>query len=107
MTTADIATTLTPLNKRPIPPRAVSSVYCGDLLSHVMGSAPAGAAWVTVMSNINVVAVASLADVACIVIAAGGRPSDDIVARADEQEIIVFSSPDPVFETALAIHEQL
>jgi hypothetical protein len=107
MNTTDLTAILTPLNTRPIPAREITSVYCGDLLSHVMGSAPAGSAWVTVMNNINVIAVASLVDVACIVVAAGMKPPGDVIARADEQEILIFSSPDPVFGTALAIHERL
>ena len=40
--------------------REIKSVYCCDLLSIVMGKAPADCAWVTVMGNIN--AVASNAD---------------------------------------------
>lgn len=47
--------------------REISGVYIGDLLSWVMGRAKAGDAWITIMSNINIVAVASLADVACII----------------------------------------
>ena len=40
--------------------RAVESVYCCDLLSVAMGHAPAGCAWVTVMGNINTLAVVAL-----------------------------------------------
>ena len=43
-------------------------VYCCDLLSIVMGRAPANSLWVTVMGNVNAMAVASLADTACVVI---------------------------------------
>ena len=48
--------------------REISGAYCGDLLSWVMGHAQSGDAWITIMSNINTVAVASLADVSCIVL---------------------------------------
>ena len=44
--------------------------YAGDLLSWVMSHATAGDAWVTIMSNINVAAVASLTEVACVIFAA-------------------------------------
>jgi predicted transcriptional regulator len=107
MTTTDLAAILPQQNKASVPARTIASVYCGDLLSHVMGSAPEGAAWVTVMNNINVIAVASLTDVACVIIAGGGTPATDVLARADEQGIAVFSSADQVFETALAIHGNL
>ena len=43
------------------PDRPVTGGYCGDLLSWVMGRAPADGAWLTIMSNVNVAAVAALA----------------------------------------------
>ena len=43
----------------PDPEREIEGGYCGDLLSWVMGRADSGSAWVTIMSNINIVAVAS------------------------------------------------
>ena len=49
--------------------RAITSVYCCDLLSVAMGHAPAGSAWVTVMGNINTLAVVALTDAACVVLA--------------------------------------
>ena len=51
--------------------REVELAYCCDLLSFVMGRAPADCAWVTVMGNVNAVAVAVLADCACIILAEG------------------------------------
>ena len=48
---------------------AITKVFCCDLLSIAMGKAPQGSAWVTVMANVNTLAVASLTDVACIIIA--------------------------------------
>ena len=48
--------------------REVTDCYVGDLLSWVMGRAPADSAWLTVMGNINSIAVATLADVSCIIL---------------------------------------
>ena len=53
--------------------KQISSVYCCDLLSIVMGKAPADSAWVTVMGNMNSVAVASLAEIGAIILADGER----------------------------------
>lgn len=78
----------------------VDCVYCCDLLSFVMGRAPADSAWVTVMGNVNSAAVASLAGVACIVIADGVQPDDAMIAKANQQDIAVLLSPDPIFTTA-------
>ncbi len=84
--------------------REVKGVYCCDLLSMVMGRAKADTAWITVISNVNSLAVASLADVACIVIAEGVPVDAETRAKAEQQEILILSSPLPVFETGLAIH---
>jgi hypothetical protein len=107
MTTASLGELFHRLNRADIPARDITSVYCGDLLSHVMGSAPEGAAWVTVMNNINVIAVASLTDVACVVMAAGSLPGEDIIARADEQGIPLFASAEQIFDTALLLNKRL
>ena len=47
----------------PCPERELSGVYIGDLLSWVMGRAGEDNAWITIMSNSNIIAVATLADV--------------------------------------------
>ena len=75
----------------PSPEREVTGAYVGDLLSWVMGKAEADCAWVTIMSNINVIAVASLSGVACVVFAEGVRPDADAVKRAEMQEINLIS----------------
>lgn len=67
--------------------RVVDGAYVGDLLSWVMGRAPADSAWVTIMSNINVVAVASLADVACVIFAEDVDPDADAVQKAQKEGV--------------------
>jgi hypothetical protein len=42
--------------------KEITGGYTGDLLSWVMGRASCGNAWITIMSNINIIAVASLLD---------------------------------------------
>lgn len=85
--------------------REIKSVYCCDLLSFVMGRAPADSAWVTVMGNVNAVAVALLADVACIVFAEGVKPDSDAIEKARQNDVILLCSPAPIFDTAQAIAE--
>ena len=87
--------------------REVLSVYSCDLLSLVMGRAPADCAWVTVMGNINSAAVAALADCACVVLAEGVRPDGQLAEKAAEQDIALLGSGEPVFETALKIYRAL
>ena len=81
----------------------VSGVFCGDLLSWVMGRAQEGQAWLTVMGNINAVAVAHLAGTACIVLCENSAIMDDALERAKAQHINILKTSLPVFEAAINI----
>lgn len=87
--------------------RAVTGGYAGDLLSWVMGRAQAGDCWVTIMSNINVVAVAQLTDVACVVFAEGVKPDADVLAAAKAHAINLLSAPCDTFAACAAVAAQL
>ena len=84
--------------------RKIGKVFCCDLLSIAMGRAPADCAWVTVMGNMNTLAVASLADVSCVVLAEGTALDEASVRKAEEQGISVLASERPSSETALEIY---
>ena len=88
------------------PDRAVERVFCCDLLSVAMARAPEGSAWVTVMGNRNVIAVASLADVACVVLAEGYQFDADAIEAA-AGKVTLLRSAAPVYETAAAIGQLL
>ena len=51
----------------PDPERPVTGGYAGDLLSWVMSRAQSGDFWVTIMTNVNVVAVAALAELLSLI----------------------------------------
>ena len=87
--------------------REIDGVYIGDLLSWVMGRAESGNVWITIMSNINIVAVASLADVACVVLAEGVTLADDVRATAEQKGINVYSSSKAAYELAVALADLL
>ena len=87
--------------------REVTGVYIGDLLSWVMGRAQSGDAWITIMSNINVAAVASLADVACVVLAEGVTVEDDVKEVAVSKDINILTSELSAYEIAVRLKELL
>jgi len=87
--------------------RAIEGVYCGDLLSWVMGRAQCGDAWITIMSNINVVAVASLSDVACVILAEGVKLDADALSAAQQKDINVLVSDKSAYEIAVTLGELL
>ena len=86
--------------------RTITQVFCCDLLSIAMGRAPAGA-WVTVMANLNTLAVASLADAACVILAEGFHMDENGIKKAQLQGITLLESDGPVFETALAVYQAM
>ncbi|MBR6559308.1 MAG: hypothetical protein IKT70_09960 [Clostridia bacterium] len=85
------------------PDREVTAGYVGDLLSWVMGRAPADGAWITVMTNVNVIAVASLSDVACVILAEGAELDEVALGRAKSEGINVLSGKMTAFDIARAI----
>ena len=76
----------------PDPDRAVTGGYAGDLLSWVMGRAQSGDAWVTIMTNRNIVAVASLADTACVIVAEDSAVDEDVVTLAEGKDVNLYRS---------------
>jgi len=87
--------------------RDVKGVYIGDLLSWVMGKAQSGNVWITIMSNINIVAVATLTDCACILLSEGVVPEQNVIEKANSQEIIILSSELSSYELSTRIGELL
>ena len=87
--------------------REVTGVYIGDLLSWVMGRANSGDAWITIMSNINIVAVASLADVACIILAEGVVPDEAVCSAALQKGVNIYTSDKTAYRIAIALEKCL
>ena len=85
----------------------IRQAYCCDLLSISMTKVPEGAAWVTVMSNINTLAVASLTEAACVIVAENAVADAEFAEKAKTQGITVLHTEKPVFDAALIVHEGL
>lgn len=83
--------------------KLITRVFCCDLLSIAMSKAPASGAWVTVMGNKNTLAVASLTDIGCIVLAEGITFNETDLVCAKEEGITVFNTDLPIFDAALKI----
>jgi len=80
--------------------REVMDGYCGDLLSEIMGNAPAGCAWMTVQGHQNIVAVAVLREIAAIIITGGQKPDEETIQKADQEGIPILQWPDSSFSLA-------
>ncbi len=100
------------INTLPVKPLSVSdsareieSAYIGDLLSWVMGRAKQNDAWVTIMSNINIIAVAALADTACIILAEGVVPEQNVIDTANAKGINLLTTEMTAYELAVKLSE--
>ena len=87
--------------------KEITTPFCCDLLSIAMSKAPAKAVWVTVMGNVNTLAVARLADIPCIILAEGTRLDNIAWEKAKDQKITVLNTEDPIFDTALTVYQWL
>lgn len=77
--------------------REVSGGYASDLLSCVMARAQAGNVWVTLQSHPNIVAVASLLNLAGIVVTEGAPLDPNTIAKANEEHIPILTTPRTTF----------
>lgn len=79
--------------------------YAGDLLSHVMVSARPGNLWVTIMSNVNVPAVALSAGISCVIIAEDALPGEDVIKAAKENGVNLISVKETVYDICIKLDE--
>ena len=78
--------------------REIGGCYAGDLLSWVMGRAQPESAWVTIMSNVNVAAVALLTDVSMVILAEDVKPDEALLQRAENEGMNLYGSGLSAFE---------
>ena len=74
--------------------------YSSDLLSCVMAGAKKGQLWITLQAHLNIVAIAALNELAAIVITENAQPDPASVARANQQGVILLSTPRPTYEVS-------
>jgi len=72
--------------------------YASDLLSDVLAHAPEGGVLVTLQVHLNVIAVASHAEMAAVIFAGGRRPEDDVCAKAVVEGLALYVSPADTFD---------
>jgi len=77
----------------------VTGGYASDLLSCVMAGARKGNVWVTLQAHMNVIAVAALLELACVVITEGAALDSEALARADQRGVVVLSTEQGSFAT--------
>ena len=87
--------------------REVTGGYVSDLLSDVMGNADTGQVWITLQTHKNVMAIASLKDLAAIILVTDHEPEVDTANQSNEEEIPILGTSLPTFEISGKLHELL
>lgn len=87
----------------PTPENEIRGAYVGDLLSWVMGKAGEGNLWITIMTNVNTVAVAMLREISAIVLAEGVDIDKEVIEAASAKGVNVLRTPLASYEAATKI----
>jgi predicted transcriptional regulator len=72
--------------------------YVSDLLSDVMGHAEMGNVWVTLQTHKNIMAIASLKELAAIVLVKGFVPDEDCIKQSNEEGIPILGTNEQTFD---------
>jgi hypothetical protein len=86
--------------------REVEGGFVGDVLSHVMANARPNYAWVTVQTHENVVAVATLLDVSCVIVCQRELPPETC-QRAQSEGVTLLWSERGAFEISGRLYNLL
>jgi serine kinase of HPr protein (carbohydrate metabolism regulator) len=78
--------------------REVKGGYTSDLLSDVMGHAKEGQIWITLQTHKNIMAVATLKDLAAIILVKGFEPEEDTIEASISEGIPILGSNLEAFE---------
>ena len=85
----------------------ISGGYVSDLLSDVMGNAAENEVWITLQTHQNVMAIASLKDLAAVILVKGLKPDADTMKHSQEEGVPLLGTPMETFEMAGKLYNEL
>lgn len=85
--------------------REVAGGYVSDLLSDVLAHAEAGDLWITLQTHLNIVAVASMKELAGIIIVNGRKPDVETLRKAAEESLPIFATPQAAFQVVGKLYQ--
>ena len=83
----------------------VSGGYVSDLLSDVIANSSKGDLWITLQIHQNIVAVATLKELAGIILINGKEPADETVTKAEAEGVPILVSPQTAYEIVCQLYE--
>ena len=87
--------------------REIDGCYISDLLSDVMGNAMEGNIWITLQTHKNVMAVASLKELACIILVKNLMPNDETIEQSNDEDLPILQTNLPTYEIAGLVYNLL
>ena len=87
--------------------REIDGCYISDLLSDVMGNAMEGNIWITLQTHKNVMAVASLKELACIILVKNLVPNDETIEQSNDEDLPLLQTSLPTYEIAGLVYNLL
>lgn len=87
--------------------REIDGGYVSDLLSDVMGNAAENDVWITLQTHQNVMAIASLKDLAAVILVKGLEPDEDTLQKSIDEEIPLLGTHFGTFEMAGKLYADL
>jgi predicted membrane-bound dolichyl-phosphate-mannose-protein mannosyltransferase len=83
----------------------VTGGYVSDLLSDVMAHSKPGDVWITLQVHPNIIAVATLKDLAGIIIVQGRKPDEETIEKAKSENIPILVSELHAFEVVGRLYQ--
>ncbi|NLK67828.1 MAG: hypothetical protein GX283_01515 [Clostridiaceae bacterium] len=84
----------------------ITGVYICDLLSMAMAKIDDGELWITVHTNLNIIAIASLTNASCIVIPEGIEVEENTINKAQEKEVVIVQASDRSYDICINFYRQ-
>ncbi|MCS6992634.1 MAG: DRTGG domain-containing protein [Anaerolineales bacterium] len=92
---------LTPLtHPKPFESIHPTGGYASDLLSCVIAGAKPGNLWLTIQAHVNIVAVASLNELAAVIVTENASPDPAVIEKANEQGVTLLVSRETTYQVA-------
>ncbi len=94
------------LNKKQIDKELkITNGYIGDLLSQVLASVKPNSLWMTIQCHLNIIGVAAMANIPVVIICEGHDVPDEVIAKADEEQVALLRSQENAFQLAGELYE--
>ncbi len=85
----------------------ITGGYTSDLLSDVMGHADSGKVWITLQTHKNVLGVASLKELAAVILIKNLQPDNDMLNQAQQEGIPILGTGKAAFEISGELYNLL